>query len=71
MVSECRHVIGLATGAYGFLADALELFTAVVAPVFLSLYPLIEIQVPGRPATNSTHVRSPQYDIFTGRLNGI
>jgi hypothetical protein len=55
MVSECRHVIGLATGADGFLADALELLAAVVAPVFLSLHPFIEIQVTGRPATNSTH----------------
>jgi len=71
MVSECRHVIGLATGTDRFLADALELLAAVVAPVFLSIYPLIEIQVPGRPATNSTHVRSPQYDIFMGRFNGI
>jgi hypothetical protein len=65
MISECRHIIGLATGTDGFLADALELLTAFIAAVFLSLHPLIEIQVTSGPATNSTHVCSPHYDIST------
>jgi hypothetical protein len=71
MVSECRHVFGLAAGTDGFLADALELFAALIAAVLLPFHPLIKIQVPGGTATNSTHVCSPHYDISTGRFKGI
>jgi len=71
MVSEFRHIIRLAAGTDGFLADALELFATVIATVVLPLYPLVEIQVPGGASANSTHVRSPHYDISMQRLKAI
>jgi hypothetical protein len=71
MVSKYRHVIGLATGTDRFLADTFELLSAIIAAVVLPLYPLIVVKVPCGRATNSAHVLSPHYDIFTRRFNGI
>jgi hypothetical protein len=65
MISECSHVLRLAACTDRLLADALELLAAVIAAVLLSLDPLIKIQVPGGASANSTHVRSPHYDIST------